>query len=273
MVTPSTTTRARSALLTLLLSSLAAGAWVPEAAADRRERDGLRSELTDQSQEAYKHFRFGLQYFQQGLLRRAETELHEALKVQETYPEAHYMLAIVYLELNEFERALHEANRALQENPLFTEAHNVLGLVHARMGSHEAALAEFQAVLGDINFPTPEVAHFNIGKVFWEQGNCSDAVLHFRRALEVNDEFGRAWYLMGDCEEQLGSVAKARSSYLKAIEHGTEQVGPMYRLGYVCYQQGDTARARKWFDEVRALAPGSDMAEAAREYVRAMDFR
>ena len=161
----------------------------------------------------------------------------------------------------------------LEQNPFFTECHNALGMVHAQLGQHDQALQEFQAVLADINYPTPEVAHFNIGKIFWEKQACSDAVIHFRRALEVNPRFGRAWYLMGDCQEQTGQVDLARESYEKALELSGDDVNIMYRLGIVSFQQGDHAHARRWFEKVRTHAPGGELAAAAREYIRQMDFR
>ena len=140
------------------------------------------------------------------------------------------------------------------------------------MGDYDRALKEFEIVKGDISFPTPEVAHFNIGKIFWERQSCGEAVIHFRKALEINPSFWRAWYLLGDCEEQLGQLALAKESYQKALAIEPNEVAPMYRLGYVCFQAKDWACARQQFAQVRTLAPASDMATGAREYLRQMDF-
>jgi len=273
-------TRRSAPLLALALGLVVGLAAPPDADAGRSKKraddepTGVNEHLQDPSQEAYRFFQFGNQYFQQGLLQQAQENFERAISVQPAYAEAKYMLAIVAMELNDPNRAMRYANEALAENPFFTECHNVLGMVHARVGNYDQALAEFQAVLGDVNFPTPEVAHFNIGKVFWEQQDFSDAVIHFRRALEVNPKLCRAWYLMGDCQEQMGQVGDARLSYQKAIDLcGEDDVGPMYRLGVLCFQQGDKACARQWFDKVRTLSPGTDMGGAAREYIRQMDFR
>jgi tetratricopeptide (TPR) repeat protein len=270
----------RNAWLLVPLAVLVLGESADPARSEPRRKKsppdptGLTDSLADPSQDAYRFFQFGNQYFQQGLLRQAQESFERALSSQPAYAEAKYMLAIVAMELNDPARAMRYANEALAENPFFTECHNVLGMVHARLGQYDRALAEFQAVLGDINFPTPEVAHFNIGKVFWEQQACGDAVIHFRRALEVNPQLSRAWHLLGDCQEQLGQVIQAKESYLRAVELGGDaDVTPMFRLGYVCFQAGDFACARQWFDKVRTLQPASDMAGAAREYVRQMDFR
>lgn len=243
---------------------------------DRRAKkaDGERQRLQDPAHEAYRFYQFGNQFFQQGLYGQAMENLRRALSVQPVYPEANYMLALVYLQLSDPHAAMQEAHEALRHNPFFTECHNVLGLAHARLGQHDAALREFQAVLSDLNYPTPEVAHFNIGRVFWEQQSCGDALIHFRRALEVNPQFGRAWYLLGDCQEQTGQLAQAKGSYRQAIDlMGDDAIGPMYRLGLVCFHEGDHPCAREWFDRVRTIAPASEMAAGAREHIRTMDFR
>ena len=269
----------RIPLVAALVGVLFAVVVVEPAQAGKRSKDkpqGASSggqELADPSQEAYKFYQFGNQFYAQGLLQKAEESFQRALRIQPTYPEAKYMLALVHLHLNQHSAALREASEALAENPFFTECYNVRGMVHARLGNYDLALAEFQAVLGDINFPTPEVAHFNIGKVFWEQQACGDAVIHFRRALEVNPTMGKAWRLLGDCQDQMGHLGPARESYEKAIELMKDDVRPMYRLGLLCFQQGDFVCARLWFDKVRTVAPASPEAGGAREYIRQMEFR
>jgi tetratricopeptide (TPR) repeat protein len=223
--------------------------------------------------EAHKHYSFGYTFFQQGLLNKAKESLEQSLKWQPDYPEALYVLGMVNLELNDYQEAIALFQRCLDSNPYFTEAHNLLGLTYAKMGDHQAALRQFDAVKADINFPTPEVAHYNIGKVFSETENCGEAVLHFRRALEINASFGKAWFMLGDCQEQLGQVELARSSLEKAVEHLEGDPSAHYRLGYVCFLLKDFACARQNFDFVRVNYPSSPLSEGAREFIRQIDFR
>lgn len=263
----------------ILLAGLAclAGIVAPSSAAGRRgdklEDARKQSPEEAQNQEAAKHFQFGNQYFQQGLLRQAEDSLRRALAVQPVYPEASYLLGLVLYQVNDFRGAIAEAEKALHENPFLTEAHNVIGMAYGKMGDSDRALREFEIVKGDVSYPTPEVAHFNIGKVLWEKQACGEAVIHFRRALDVNPNFWRAWYLLGDCQEQIGQMDLARQSYEKALSFQPNEVAVMYRLGYICFESRDRACARQWFMKVRELSPGSEMGGGAREYLRQMDFR
>jgi tetratricopeptide (TPR) repeat protein len=223
--------------------------------------------------EAMTHLRFANQFFQQGMTAQARGEVEKALQIQPVFPEASYVLGLIQLDQNDFQGALASADRALGQNPFLTEAHNLKGLALAKMGNLDEALREFEIVKADASFPTPEVAHFNIGKVFWERQACGEAVLHFRRALEINPQFWRAWYLLGDCQEMLGQKEQARQSYSKALEIAPSETGPAYRLGFTCFQLGDFACARSWFTKVLEQSPSSDMAAGAREYMRQMNFK
>lgn len=223
--------------------------------------------------EAMTHLRFANQFFQQGMTQQARAEVEKALSIQPVFPEAHYLHGLILLDLNDYHGASAAADRALAQNPFLTEAHNLKGFAFARMGDLDGALREFEIVKADASFPTPEVAHFNIGKIFWERQACGEAVLHFRRALEINPQWWRAWYLLGDCQEMLGQREQARQSYVKALEISPSETGPSYRLAFTCFQLGDFACARSWFTKVLELAPSSEEAAGAREYLRQMNFR
>ena len=263
-------------LMAALGLTLAVGVQPAEAG---RKKGSTKKQLKDDPKddarfaEAHKHYSFGYTFFSQGMLKKAKESLEESLRLNPKYAEALYVLGMVHLELNDYPQATRHFQQCLEINPWFTEAHNLLGATYARMGDYQAALREFDAVKGDINFPTPEIAHFNIGKVFAETDNCGEAVLHFRRAIEVNPSFGKAWFLLGDCQEQLGQVDLARQSLQKAVEFLPDDPSVRYRLGYVCFAAKDHACARQHFDFVRVNYPSSPLAQGAREFMRQIDFR
>ena len=245
----------------------------------KRKKSGGKEQLRDDPKEdarvaeAHKHYSFGYTFFAQGMLKKAKDSLEESLRLQPDYSEALYVLGMVHLELNDHPQAIALFQRCLDANPWFTEAHNLLGMTHARLGDYQAALREFDAVKADINFPTPEIAHFNIGKIFAETDNCGEAILHFRRAIEINARFGKAHFLLGDCREQLGQMDFARESLQRAVDLMPEDPSVRYRLGYVCFASKDFACARQHFDFVRLNYPSSPLAQGAREFIRQVDFR
>lgn len=266
----------RSRLLASLACVVLMGA-VPLSSAAKKgqtlEEPRKVSQEEVQNQEAAKHYQFANQFMSQGLLKQANDSLDRALSLQPVYPEASYLKGAVLIQLNDFQGAIAHLENALAANPFLTEAHNLMGTAYAKMGDLDHALKEFEAVKGDISFPTPEVPEFNIGMVFWEKHACGEAIVHFRKALDINPEFWRGWYLLGDCQEQMGQRDLARESYLKAVSGLPDDVNVRYRLAIVCFQSRDWACARENFTKVRDTSPGSDLATGAREYLRQMDFR
>ncbi|MEM7247945.1 MAG: tetratricopeptide repeat protein [Acidobacteriota bacterium] len=254
---------------------------VPSADADRRsnKRDRTkRAKKQVQTEEetwrkAYENYRFGYQWFQQGLLTKAREHLEIALDLEPNYDEAAYVLSLVHLELNDHAAAIRLAERALDRNPFFTEAWNVKGLALARQGRYDEALAAFEAVKADISFPTPEIAHFNIGKVLAEMGRCDEAIRHLEKATEINEEFGKAHFLLGDCCEQVGQVGTARIHLERAAKFLADDPQVHYRLGYVCLNLGDVTCARMHLDKVRFLSPSSPLAHGARQLLEQIHFR
>lgn len=270
----------RRGLATILVAAfgLALLVGVQPAEAGRKrapKKDSLKNDAKDDARiaEAHKHYSFGYTFFAQGMLKKSKESLEESLRLNPEYAEALYVLGMVHLELNDYPQAIRHFQSCLEANPWFTEAHNLLGATYARMGDYQAALREFDAVKGDINFPTPEIAHFNIGKIFAETENCGEAVLHFRRAIDINASFGKAWFLLGDCQDQLGQADIARASLQKAVDLMPEDPSVHYRLGYVCFASKDFACARQHFDFVRVNYPSSPLAQGAREFMRQIDFR
>lgn len=223
--------------------------------------------------EAMTHMHFANQFLQKGMTAQARAEIEKALSVQPAFPEASYLYACILYEQNDYRGSLGQAQNALEQNPMLTEAHNIRGMAFGKMGDSESALKEFEAVKADPSYPTPEVAHFNIGKVFADRQACGEAVLHFRRALEINQQFWRAWYQLGLCQEMLGQREPARQSFIKATEIAPDQTEPAYHLGLACFQLNDFACARSWFQKVLEQAPSSDLATQSRDYLRQMNFR
>jgi tetratricopeptide (TPR) repeat protein len=262
-------------LMAVAAVALIGGTLPAEAKKRASKKQQLRDDPKDDARaaEAHKHYSFGYTFFSQGMLNKAKESLNESLRLQPDYSEALYVLGMVYLELNDYQQAIAHFQRCLESNPWFTEAHNLLGLTYAKMGEYQGALREFDAVKADINFPTPEIAHFNIGKVFAETDSCGEAVLHFRRAIEINSSFGKAWFLLGDCQEQLGQLDLARESLTEAVELIPDDPSVHYRLGYVCFAGKDYACAKTHFDFVRVNYPSSPLAQGAREFIKQIDFR
>lgn len=59
--------------------------------------------------------------------------------------------------------------------------------------------------------------HNNLGVHWMNQGKSQKAFLHFRRSLELSDEWGFVWSNLGTLYRRAGDLAAAEAAYLKAV--------------------------------------------------------
>ncbi|RMF29087.1 MAG: hypothetical protein D6765_04950, partial [Bacteroidetes bacterium] len=100
-----------------------------------------------------------------------------------------------------------------------------------------------------------EVAPDNVNGLFYRGfarlnlGQADQALSDFRRATEVNSDYGTAWYYMALIQSQRQDYAQATKNALTAIEK-MPKLRPAYELAIQLLEaQGDRQRA----DQVRAL--------------------
>jgi Tfp pilus assembly protein PilF len=262
----------------VLLVLVATALMVPDPALARKKKkqdpmEGVETPETPSTPQRY--LQEGLHYYQGGRLAMAKQSFENALKEDERFTEALYMLGMVYFNLADFRKAEQYLQDALDQNTFFTDAHNALGMVYQEMGQGDRAIAEWQIVLQDKSYPTPEVAAFNIGKVYNERGSFEQAAVYFRRAASASPKWARSWYALGLAQEELGNLEDGKSSYEKAIE-AYDSTSPTlfkvhYRLGLVCYKLGYNVCSRENFEKVRELRPESPEGKRAREFLEIID--
>jgi Fe-S cluster biosynthesis and repair protein YggX len=87
---------------------------------------------------------------------------------------------------------------------------------------HEERISRFK-YMTDAD-PDNELAHFSLGKAYLEADLFVDAIASFKRVLELNQGFSKAYALMGYAQRRAGDVAAAAETltkgYLVAHERG-----------------------------------------------------
>ena len=75
------------------------------------------------------------------------------------------------------------------------------------MSSLHDRIAQFRKMATDD--PDNELGHFRLGQLLMEDGQFADAVVSFRRTLEIMPQFSKVYQLLGDCQTKLGDAAAA----------------------------------------------------------------
>jgi type IV pilus assembly protein PilF len=210
-------------------------------------------------------------YYQNGRAAQALQIMEEAIEADPESAAARNYTGQLLLMMGRLEPAEAALRAALEIDPYMTDAHNNLGAVYDRMGDPNRAEREFLTVLEDRTYPTPEKAYLNLGLLYESQGRREQAIAMLRKSVEVNTTFYDGHYELAGLLEKNGELEEAAELYeVAAPKYRTSAVYHL-RLGLTYFRLGEKIRAREHFSRVRDLAPGSQAAAQAADYLSMMD--
>jgi Flp pilus assembly protein TadD len=188
-----------------------------EVARDPERAEALFAEIVrDHPDSAEAHAGLGLARFAQDRLEPARESLERAVELDPDSASALYWLAVVYDLLDRPDRARELAERAHAIAPKDARIVNNLGVSYLVNGEFERAEQAFRSAI--LLDPADPALHNNLGLALGRQGRYAEAMAAFRRA-------------------------------------GTEQAA-QNNLGYVCYLNGDHAKAIEHFERSLQLGGG-----------------
>ena len=128
-------------------------------------------------------------------------------------------------------------------------------------GDPEPAIVAFERVLAlDPDFRTMPLAP----SMFWSSfaadllkvGRVGEAIDHLRRATQGRDD-PDLLLLLGNAQEQSGSIEGAEECWRKVLERRPDQPGAWLNLGRIALQRDDTAEAVRRLSRAQQLLPES----------------
>jgi type IV pilus assembly protein PilF len=209
--------------------------------------------------------------FAGGRVSEAFKELDEAVARYPDDASLHHVYGVYAFQAARHERAVQALHRALEIDPYLTDAHNVLGAVYIDLKDYMAAEQQLNKVLADPAYPTPQLAYFNLGKLYSEQGRDDEAITALRRAVGIDPEYYPGHFQLASLLDKVGKLIEAASEY-EVAEPGYRKDGEYwYRRGFAYYRLGEADKARDSLVRVRSIAPGSESAARADEILSLMD--
>ena len=141
------------------------------------------------------------------------------------------------------DKALSHFQKALKIKPDYPEALNAIGSIYAKRGQVELARQAFQKALDDPFYKTPEIAAYNIGRLYEKKDDLDRALTYYQQAVKFNPQFGMAWLRIGRILEQLNRTDEARHAYGNAVKGSPDLAEAHLRYGIMSYQAGDMEAA------------------------------
>ncbi len=185
---------------------------------------------------------------------RAKAAATRALEIDDTLAEAHTSLAYVENSYDwDWTGAEFEFKRAIELNPSYATAHYWYAITHlAAMGRLNDAKAELtQAKELD---PLSLIIGTNLGWLSYFARQYDRAIEQYEKTIELDANFGVAYYKLGQAYERKGLPEEAIVQYRKALYLSINSPGIMSALGHACAQAGKPEEARHVLDELKEMA-------------------
>lgn len=221
------------------------------------------------------HLNIGTAYVEGGDYNAALKELLEAAKYTSENPKIHYYLAVAYFGKGYGEKAIEECEMAVSLKPDYSSAYNFLGTLYYSRGQYDKAIAAFNSALANILYETPEMSLYNMGRAYYSKGDYGRALTYYREAGQkdsrrellplIEQEMGKTKYAQADIEGAIGHFNKATALVPNLVES-------YFWLGECYSKQKRMLEARRAYEMVVKLAPGSDFGLKAKQALQLINI-
>ncbi|UWZ85598.1 tetratricopeptide repeat protein [Occallatibacter riparius] len=204
--------------------------------------------------------------FLNGLARRAagdnaqsKTYLEQAVALQPDSMKSHYELGNTLVLLREWAEAKTELEKAIAMGASDPEVHFALAKALRGVGETDRATEEtkkFQQIKKDQETQLEAAESVAQGDTALDAGKASEAVAHYKEALEQQPDNANYHYKLAIALSQSGEGAGERQELEKAIALDARLPGAQNALGVLLSQTGDADEAVKHFQQAVQGAPG-----------------
>ncbi len=213
-------------------------------------------------------YNLGLFHLNGGNVDEALKALQKSLALDPRSALAWNALGLARSMKGELEASSEAYRKSLELDPAFSEARNNLGTVYQELGFLDRAQAEFEKVVRDANYPTRELAYYNLARLFFLQDKIDPAFENIQRALQLKPKFGLALNLKGLILEKRGDVSGAVDAYELAAKAVPDDTTFAFNLAAACYKNGQTAKSRELFERLAGRAVDAGTKDRINEYLR-----
>jgi len=223
----------------------------------------------DKSKMAEGYFQKGLAYFQDKNYELSSVEFHRSIQTDSSNKLSYYYLGVISDVQGKLEDAIRFYKEAIRLDGDFSEAYNALGAVYSKQQKWNDALKNYQKALENKLYTTPHIPYLNMGRVYMAQKDYAKAVEAYRDAKRfVNQDF--IIYELGSALFEAGRIKEAISELQEGVGLAPQDAGMRYGLALAFLKDGNKKSAIIEFKKAAELAPKSEVAKRANEYLKTL---
>jgi len=229
---------------------------------------GKRLEEANKKQEkADLYYKMGEMEFERRNFPIALQNLHMSEELDPKSTSTQNLLGLSYFARRMYPEAEKHFKKALDMNTTFSSARMNLGALYLETKRWDKAIYEYDILLKDVYYQTPETVYNNKGWALYNKGDYAGALVNYKKAVDINGQYQVAYNNMGLVYEKLKKTSLAIESYEKSLRISEHYIDANYHLGKLLLRK-DKKKARELMNKVIQIAPESEMAKSAKDYLR-----
>lgn len=160
--------------------------------------------------------------------------------------------AQLYIKLKQLDLALGDANRALKIDSTVAQYYITFADVNFAGNKTRQAKETLEKVVK--KFPENTEGLLKLGELFFLVRQYENALTHINKALKLDENIAKAYYLKGSVFKEMGDTAKAISSMQTAIEQDNKYFDAFLDIGLL-YATKRNPLAFEYYDNALRLKP------------------
>lgn len=169
--------------------------------------------------------------------------------------------ARVYLGLKQFPEAVGDALRAIKLDS--TQALHYNTLVDVYFAQNKTRQAKDLLEIMEKKFPENTEALLKLGELFYLVKQYQKGIEYVNKALKINENLAKAYYLKGSIYRESGDTARAISSLQTAVEQDSKFEDAFYDLGII-FAARKNPLALEYYDNILRINSANENARYAR---------
>jgi type IV pilus biogenesis/stability protein PilW len=214
------------------------------------------------------HYKLGISALNEQNPTEALKELLQAEKFNDRDPEIQNALAQAYWSKQAPDLAEERFKRAIALSSNDPKYYNNLGALYLEVERYDDAIRAFQAAADNLLFDRQEMAWTGIGLAYFQKQDYPAAQRAYRKAMAINPRYYLAPFRLGELYYNQERTAEALEMFTRTTQLAPTFPDGFYWLGLVYMKLKEPAKAKPAFLEVIRLAPKSDNARLAANYLK-----